>query len=104
MGEGSEAPKRGTPLTFPVIVEERMFLTEVLLIETFPGTSILERMVNESSGCSGISTLPVESELHGGVGGGGINEETVETRGKVNGRQEEVSGWELALGGGIGRV
>jgi hypothetical protein len=62
-----------------------MFLSEVLLIERFMGTSILERTVNELCGCSGISTLMVELEFHGGIGGGSINEEMVETRGKVNG-------------------
>ena len=81
-----------------------MLFSEVLLIERFPGTSILERTVNESSGCSGISALPVESELHGGVGGGGINEELVETRGEVNGWQEEVFWWELPPGRGVSRV
>jgi hypothetical protein len=80
-----------------------MFLSEVLLIETFPGMSILERMVNESCSCSWISTLPMESEFGGGIGGGGINEETVETRGEVN-RWQEVFWWELTPGGAISRV
>ena len=64
-----------------------MLLSEVLLIEMFPGMSILERMVDELCDCSGMSALPVESELCGGVGGGGINKEAVETRG-VNRWQE----------------
>ena len=92
------------PLTFLVYVEERIFFLEVFLIEMFPGMSILERMVNELCGCLWISTLPMELEFGGGIGGGGINEEMVETRGEVNGWQEEVFWWELTPGGAIGRV